>query len=58
MILDLRTRLIGQEIYLRPLRERKDELRDLVEIFFAKKISEILHKRSNIKLDSLIAPIL
>lgn len=37
MLIDLRMRLIGIDIKLKSLRDRKDKIRDLIKIFFAKK---------------------
>lgn len=40
-LLDLRTRLSGIEVFLKPLRERKEELGDFIELFFARANVEI-----------------
>ncbi len=44
-LIDLRSRLTGIEIYLKPLRERFDELNLLVKLFFAKEKVSISHEQ-------------
>ncbi|SME96177.1 sigma-54-dependent transcriptional regulator [Pseudobacteriovorax antillogorgiicola] len=41
IILDLASRLMGAQIELSPLRERREDLKDLIAIFFAKRKKEI-----------------
>jgi DNA-binding NtrC family response regulator len=40
-LLDLRMRLIGLEIHLPPLRERKHEMADFIDLFFAKQDKKV-----------------